>query len=247
MNPLRRRIQTAMQSGGGAAAFTPASIAGLKLWLDASQITGLNDGDAVATWSDASGNGYNATQSTASKRPLYKTSILNGKPVVRFDGVDDFLENGTFTAFNNASAASLFIVKRHTSSVGIIWPMVFATYLFYQFNLNGQKYWRTSLTEDANATLDWTTWTYEAQLFDGSQSGNANRLKIRSNGSPVSVSYTGTIAATLGSGTGFYVSTADGTQYPWNGDIAEIIAYSTAPSAGQLAQLEQYLAAKYGL
>lgn len=247
MNPLRRRIQTAMQSGGGAAAWTPASIAGLQLWLDASQIAGLNDGDAVATWSDVSGNAQHATQATASKRPLYKTSILNGQPVVRFDGVDDFLENGTFTALNNASAASLFIVKRQTSGASIQFPLFFAN-LFYQFNFGGGlKYWRTSATEDANATLDWTTWTYEAQLFDGSQTGNANRLKIRSNGSPVSVSYTGTIAATLGSGTGFYVSTLDGTLYPWNGDIAEIIGYSTVPSAGQLALLEQYLAAKYGL
>jgi len=247
MNPFRRRIQTAMQSGGGAAAFSPTDIAGLQIWLDASQIVGLNDGDAVATWTDASGNGYNATQGTASKRPIYKTSILNGQPVMRFDGVDDFLENATFTALNNATAASLFIVKRQTSGAAIRFPFLFVN-SFYQFNLGGgPKYWRTSATEDANATLDWTTWTYEAQLFDGSQSGNANRLKIRSNGSPVSVSYTGTIAATLGSGTGFYVSTLDGTLYPWNGDIAEIIGYSTVPSAGQLALLEQYLAAKYGL
>ena len=201
----------------------------------------------MATWSDLSGNAQHATQSTASKRPLYKTSILNGQPVVRFDGVDDFLANGTFTALNNAPAASLFIVKRQTSGGATTFPFLFLNF-FYQFNLAGlSKYWRTSASEDANATLDWTTWTYEAQLFDGSQSGNANRLKIRSNGSSVSVSYTGTIAATLGSGTGFYVSTADGTLYPWNGDIAEIIAYSTALSDGDLAQLERYLATKYGL
>lgn len=234
-------------SSEGSSAFSPTDIAGLQLWLDASQIVGLNDGDAVSTWSDLSGNAQHATQSTGSKRPTYKTSILNGKPVVRFDGVDDFLENGTFTALNNASAASLFIVKKHTSGAAIRFPFLFVNN-FYQFNLGGgPKYWRTSATEDANATLDWTTWTYEAQLFDGSQSGNANRLKIRSNGSPVSVSYTGTIAATLGSGTGFYAGSNDGTAYFWNGDIAEIIAYSTAPSAGDLALLEQYLAAKYGL
>lgn len=91
MNPLRRRSQTAMQSGGGAAAFSPTDIAGLKQWLDASQIAGLNDGDAVATWSDLSGNAYNATQGTASRRPLYKTNIKNGRPCVLSDGVDDAL------------------------------------------------------------------------------------------------------------------------------------------------------------
>jgi hypothetical protein len=231
-----------LQSG-----FSPRQIPGLVLWLDASQISGLSDGDSIAAWTDASGNNQNASQATGTKKPVYKIGVINGKPVVRFDGVDDFLENGTFAALNNSSAASLFIVKKHTSGALIRFPLFFVN-LFYQFNLGGgPKYWRTSATEDANATLDWTTWTYEAQLFDGSQSGNANRLKIRSNGSPVSVSYTGTIAATLGSGTGFYVSTSDGTLYPWNGDIAEIIAYSTALSDGDLAQLERYLATKYGL
>ena len=93
MNPLRRRIHTAMQARGGAAAWSPASIAGLQLWLDASQIVGLNDGDAVATWSDLSGNGLNFTQATASKRPLYKTGAQNGLPGVLADGVDDIMES----------------------------------------------------------------------------------------------------------------------------------------------------------
>lgn len=43
----------------------------------------LNDGDPVSTWPDSSGNGHNATQ-TGSARPIFKTNILNGKPVVRF-------------------------------------------------------------------------------------------------------------------------------------------------------------------
>lgn len=73
--------------------FKPSQIPGLKLWLDASQIAGLNDGDAVATWSDLSGNALHFTQSTASKRPLYKTNVQNGLPGVLSDGVDDFLES----------------------------------------------------------------------------------------------------------------------------------------------------------
>jgi hypothetical protein len=80
-----------MQAGGGAAAFSPLDIPGLQLWLDASQIVGLNDGDPVTTWSDLSGNGYDATQATASKKPLYKTNIKNGRPCVLSDGVDDAL------------------------------------------------------------------------------------------------------------------------------------------------------------
>jgi len=76
-------------SEGSPAAWTPASIAGLQLWLDASQITGLNDGDAVATWPDRSGNVRDYTQGTVSARPIYKTNIRGSLPIVRLDGVDD--------------------------------------------------------------------------------------------------------------------------------------------------------------
>ncbi len=46
------------------------------------------DADAVRQWN---GGSLTATQSTGTKRPLYKANILNGKPVLRFDGVDDAL------------------------------------------------------------------------------------------------------------------------------------------------------------
>ena len=55
-------------------------LAGLVLWLSASAIGGLADGDPVVTWPDSSGQGNDVTQATASKRPLYKTAIQNGRP-----------------------------------------------------------------------------------------------------------------------------------------------------------------------
>lgn len=64
--------------------------AGAGLVLDARRLTGLNDGDAVSTWADVSGNGWDAT-SSSTQRPLYKTSIQGGQPVLRFDGSNDIL------------------------------------------------------------------------------------------------------------------------------------------------------------
>jgi hypothetical protein len=65
----------------------PAS-AGATLALDSRFISGLNDGDAVTTWLDRTPNGNNATQATAARKPTYKTSVLGGSPIVRFDGGD---------------------------------------------------------------------------------------------------------------------------------------------------------------
>lgn len=87
----------------------PDSISGLKLWLKADAITGSNDGDSVTTWTDSSGNTNNATQSTAANKPTYKTNIINGNPVVRFDGVDDNLITTSTLYSNITSAATLTI------------------------------------------------------------------------------------------------------------------------------------------
>jgi hypothetical protein len=49
----------------------------------------------VTTWYDQSGNGRNATQTTAGNQPRIVNSgaleASNGKPEIRFDGVDDYL------------------------------------------------------------------------------------------------------------------------------------------------------------
>jgi hypothetical protein len=63
---------------------------GVVWHLKASDL-GLNNNDPVSSWSDRSGHQPAVTQSTTAKQPLYKTNVLNGLPVVRFDGVNDSL------------------------------------------------------------------------------------------------------------------------------------------------------------
>lgn len=55
-------------------------------WFKADAITGLANGASVTTWADASGNGTDATQTTANRKPMYVTGAINGLPVVRFTG-----------------------------------------------------------------------------------------------------------------------------------------------------------------
>ncbi len=72
--------------------FNPTSIAGLRVWLDAAQITGLADTDPVAGWPNlVVSESETFTQSTPAARPLYRTAQQNGLPGVSFDGVDDYL------------------------------------------------------------------------------------------------------------------------------------------------------------
>lgn len=70
----------------------PSDLTGLVAWYDASQLTGLVDGAQVATFTDYGGSSRHLAQSTATKRPTYRTAVTpTGKPVVRFDGVDDLM------------------------------------------------------------------------------------------------------------------------------------------------------------
>ena len=102
---------------GATAAFTPASISGLKLWVKAD--TGLykdaaktqpatTNGDAIYTWADQSGNGYDFTQSTLANRPTLATSAQNGLSAVAFDGTNSAMVTASFTALSQPN--TVFIV-----------------------------------------------------------------------------------------------------------------------------------------
>ena len=86
---------------------------GLVLWLDANQIKGLLDNDDIQIWEDASALGNDAIQPTIAARPKYKKNILNGLPVVRFDG-NNYLNLGQPESLDFAPTVdefSFFIVS----------------------------------------------------------------------------------------------------------------------------------------
>jgi hypothetical protein len=82
--------------------------AGATLVLDARLITGLSDGTGVQTWSDASGGGNDATQTTSGFRPLYKTAVQGGQPGVLFDGTDDSMATAYAPTSGDVTVFALF-------------------------------------------------------------------------------------------------------------------------------------------
>jgi hypothetical protein len=109
--------------------------AGAGLVLDARRLTGLNDGGAVSTWSDASGNGWDAT-GTSTSRPLYKTAIQGGQPVLRFDGLDDNLQitaSGAIDFSKNVGGITAIAVCVESSITGDGFHQI----LFFSKNASG--------------------------------------------------------------------------------------------------------------
>ena len=69
----------------------------LALWLDAANLNGLsnagvNDGDAISSWMDLSGNENHAIESDTSKMPTIDNDVFNNMKSIKFDGSNDQLK-----------------------------------------------------------------------------------------------------------------------------------------------------------
>lgn len=238
--------------GGGQAPFSPKSVGGLTLWLDASQISGIAEGGAVATWPDLSGLGNSASQGTVSDQPAYYATTagktVNGKPAVWWENSADFLKTPTFASALTTGA--LFVVAQITAgNTGI--------YVLMDTNDSGgaqrwgfgpgfgtsggtqsspQSLWQGNYINAATITAiapqqQWTA------LY-----GGAAGSTIRQNGTALVTADAGTNTfqgATIG-------ATYSGGDTLWTGCICELLLYSGIPTATQIGAIEGYLKSKWG-
>lgn len=221
--------------------FSPSLVKGLLMWVDASQIAGLNDNDSVTTWTDLSGNGYNATQATASKKPTYKITIQNGKPVVRFDGVDDYLVSAC--ALNNDLLTSFMVIKRNNSgglpaSFSDANTADYSSAAFAEMFRDGAggygAYRNTSLPDSGFGA----GWKIQTQLFNGSLFRNrTNSIATADRSSSGTFNFHQILF-------GAYQDTASIGAY-LDGDIAEFLLFSGNISFEEILLMESYLNTKW--
>ena len=150
----------------GASGFNPKSIAGLSLWLDASDsstIT-LNGATAVSEWRDKSGNGYAVSQATANNQPAL-TGTIRGRACIDFDGANDHLfsdSTGLGAIFSGDKSVTAFCVgEAHDAAEYTLNPSgtwfsfgstISATPFFYGRSNVGAGTIQLSLRNDASNT-----------------------------------------------------------------------------------------------
>ena len=109
-------------------AFTPKSISGLALWLDASDgatlfqnsdrtVPATATSDPVGYWGDKSGNGRHVTQSISASRPTL-TAVAT-RTAVNFDGTDDTIWFQQGIPSDNLSVFCVF--KYDTLNGGVVY------------------------------------------------------------------------------------------------------------------------------
>jgi hypothetical protein len=219
-----------------ASAFSPADVAGLQLWLDASQIVGPSDGDPVGTWADAGGNGYDAT-AAGSARPTYAAAALGGKPGLLLDAADD----GMSTALSLARPYTLFVVER---------PVVVDGNARRTLN-SGSANNEISLSRDG---LSCFVGGAVSPFSVGDTAGHLAALRVGAGGSPVtSFRVDGVERNNVGGGPASndwpLVSIGAAGLVPEAGNtrLCEVIAYDSYLSDPDRQAVEQYLADKYAL
>ncbi len=87
----------------------------LVVWLKADALTKAKNNDSIQILPDASARHLNALQPAAASQPLYIANALNGKPVLRFDGVDDHYFLGSIS---DTTPASIFVVWQKLKAGG---------------------------------------------------------------------------------------------------------------------------------
>ena len=204
--------------------FSPGKLSGLALWVRTDAGVGMDAAGRVSEWRDQSGRGNHLLQTTLASQPVYAHGQVNGLPVLRFDGTNDTLQ---FTTRFNGTIRAVFAVLKQA----------------------GEQSWRQFLGDATaddfypGATQLWWAWTSPSILngqtwlngvaVDGQMTNRPQAMSVLS-----VLTTAGVTADRLFSGK---------SNYPWLGDIAELVVYDQPLTASQRTSVEHYLALKYGL
>lgn len=237
--------------------FSPRSLQGLLGWWDAQDLHGFAPSDPVSAMRDLSGNGRDATQSNASKRPVYKNAQVNGRPAVQFDGTDDALTGSSGIAAGSGITYVAVCQMVSASAYASIVSTGIAT-SYQEFGLMADSAGThmavsnfagpTSTSGDRYTATVNNDWHVATVVYAPTATP-----ALYKNGAVLSyTSSTGDWSAVnLNSGAGNYPfalgAAAGGSSTPANVRIATAMIYGRALGTTEQQRVERWLGARYGI
>ncbi len=250
-------VITAVDSHGSAATprisllYSVTSIPGLAFWGKGDSLLGNTNGTSIGVWPDSSHASSDAIQALPAYQPLYESNVLNGKPVLRFDGTNSRLSfpgtvvvNTDYTIFavgartsgahesmflgGTTSAARQNLAFGYRQDSGGFMPLTF-NLAHYASDVWG------AVPSYSGKTFEF--WTGVFSQVSG-ESIFRNGISFASD-----ASRTLTLTSAAGTMIGYWPLVSSGYQ----GDIAEIIVYGRALGSTEQGAVESYLRVKYGL
>jgi len=233
------------------------------IWLDASSTGNFTvSSGKISAWKDISGNNNNMNQATSTLQPTLNTStnLLNGLPTVGFVGTSgsgNYLDATTPSAFSGANVA-LFCVAQPNAYNGSGTSYVYgrllsgwpanpddynqASGILYTAGTSAyNKYdlYRNSAVQAGGAAFTTNTWNQLGFTRTGTAIRNylngATTTGTDSDSTAISVTH-----LRLG-------NNAAASDSAYNGNIAEWMLFSSAPSVSDSDKIVGYLAWKWGL
>ena len=203
--------------------------AGLVAWYDESQLSGLSNGNAVDVWADLSSYGHKASRTAGTM--TYATSQVNGLPTVQFRG--QAYANITGSLF---AKEQYMVFKSPTgNSYNGDWGAVMGNVTDQSGYMmgNGTNFWNGNYPAavSQNGTVLSSPWNI-------TNMGSFLILKIDG-------AYPNTNPRNYSLGNAYGNSSPQ--YHNLNLDVAEVIAYDHALSAGQELALGAYLTTKYNI
>lgn len=237
---------------------SPNALPSLSTWYNASdgttfnKTTSITNGTQVSSWQNGGGLTSHDWNSTGGKRPTFYTPVKNGLGVVRFSpAATSSLTINPITYMQSLSAVTMAIVFK-TSNTGTGTRIATTTDTNgFRWGQNGTQwiggFSGATFTVDS-ITAD-TNWHHIILKFDGSQSGNLNRLKARLDSVDLSLTFSGTVANTTSAVASIFYGGVDstGNSNYWDGDIGELMFWNRALTTGEVGQVENYLTTKWAI
>lgn len=248
------------------AKFAPSDVSDLLAWYKIDSFSQSHN-DAIATWVDSSGNGYDVTQATTSAKPTYKTdNQLNGHDALYFDGGDDML-NSSVASTSNINMTLFFVVELYSPSYGFLFSFDDGTNSsrngIYHIGVQAKYYTSGSNSISTNQHTMYrnegsSLWNRSSQRSRSgiesypavlsyrfsTPSGTKTQLYAKFNGVGGDVAYISRNAVNV---TAFSLGSGMGGYGRYKGHMYESIAYSADLTELQVEKVEGYLAWKYGL
>lgn len=199
------------------------------------------DGDAVWKWQDQSGLGIDMVQATHAAKPIYKTSIVNSLPVVRFDGTDDYLVYAS-APWSTSTSWGAFLVGKLIAGANAA--------AFALNGVTGASGWGIGTVSSGKRNLLSAGIGF---MLDGTKTNNFEKsVATRNSTGPVwALRVNGADQALTPNNTSMTVPATEARLGYHNGyanvDIAEFFTTNTLPSAGDITSMEDYGTSRYAL
>jgi PKD repeat protein len=236
--------------------FFASTIPSLDLWFNADKLN-VGNNNPVTTWTSANNPAIAINQATAANQPLLKTKSLNGHSVVRFDGVNDYLDGGTTIGNIPLSGASIFIVGKSTAAQGAYLSKSLYGGGGGRYAIEYDPQWSGGLAmlyqDNIDRTLKASAHPYGSYdllstIIDKPKS-QAEMFVYGTSIGKVSINSSYSMKSNFTFLLGAYNSTTGGIPptagYYLKGDIAEILLFDRALTTKERTTVEAYLHTKY--